>query len=168
MNRNTVVLIFAVLSIATVLYWVRISGPEKVPAPGASSVPSAGVPSAPRKSPAEYAAMMETLSKEMYAFETLHPDDQRIAVAAMIELFRNQQQGVITKPAEYYVRRINETILTNGEIEQMPLDRVLMVLAVMEYDYDNGRDKDELAKEVLGPAMYEANKQRRAQQGLAA
>jgi hypothetical protein len=165
MDKKTVVIIFGVLSIATVLYWVRISGPEK--APQAPALPQAGA--AVKKSPAEYPAMMESLSKELgQVWEKLHPDDQRIAVGAMIELFKKQNQGTISKPVDFYVQRINETIQTNGEIRALPLDRVLMILAVMEYDFENGKDKDTLAKEVLGPTMYEANKQRRAQQGLTA
>jgi hypothetical protein len=42
----------------------------------------------------------------------------------------------------------------------MPLDRVMMILSVMDYDFDNGKDKDALAKELLGEQIYVANLER--------
>jgi hypothetical protein len=40
----------------------------------------------------------------------------------------------------------------------------LQILAITEYDFDNGMDKDALAKQVLGEAGYEENKKRITEQ----
>lgn len=135
-------------------------GLQVAPAQGGQSVQQ--VPA--RKSPAEYNEMMAQLSQNLSTWPTLNPEDQKLAVAAVIQLLGQQQQGKITRPPAYYAQRINQTILGNQEVLDMPLDRVVVIMAVMDYDFDNGQDKEKLAEQVLGPAMYAANKARREQQ----
>lgn len=136
-------------------------------APASSALPGAPTASSlARKTPEQYNAMMSQLSENLKTWGTLHPDDQRLAVAAVMQLLGQQGRGKITQPPAYYADRINQTLMANKEVLDMPLDRVLVIMAVMDYDFDNGQDKDKLAQEVLGPSMYAANKARRQQQGL--
>ena len=41
-----------------------------------------------------------------------------------------------------------------------PFGELLQIAAIVDYDFDNGMDKDELARKVLGEAGFEANKKR--------
>jgi len=43
----------------------------------------------------------------------------------------------------------------------MDIMTMLNILAVMEYDYYNGQNKDELARKVLGEKAFEENQVRR-------
>ena len=45
----------------------------------------------------------------------------------------------------------------------MPFEQLLQTVAVVEYDFDNGQDKDAMAKKVLGEQGYLKNKQRLSQ-----
>ena len=40
----------------------------------------------------------------------------------------------------------------------------MQILAIVDYDFDNGMDKDDLARKVLGEAGFEANKKRFTQE----
>lgn len=134
---------------------------------GIEAAPAGAVNSPARKTPEEYNDMMAKLSQNLSTWSSIHPEDQKLAVAAVMQLLAQQQQGKISRPPAYYAQRINQTILGNQEVLDMPLDRVLVIMAVMDYDFDNGQDKEKLAEQVLGPAMYAANKARREQQAAA-
>lgn len=164
MNKNMVFIIFTILAVAAVLFWARTSSRE----PGLSEARRAaqGEASNRPKSPEEYAQMMTALSKDMTSWGTLHASDKRLAINAVIELYEQQGKGVIRRPAEFYVQRMDEALAANAPMVNFPLDRALLFLAVMEYDFDNGKDPDMVAKEFLSPEMYEANRLRLQRQGV--
>ncbi len=86
-------------------------------------------------------------------------EDKEIVAQTFID--RYGQQGItIQKPAGYYANFIDEMAKNSPEMLAMPFDRVLQVVAVMEYDFDNGQNKDALAQKILGASFYEKNKQR--------
>ncbi len=66
----------------------------------------------------------------------------------------------INKPPAYYARMIDELSHQNPTMLEQPFSNLMQILSIMEYDFDNGIDKDALAQKVLGPEMYEANKKR--------
>ena len=41
-----------------------------------------------------------------------------------------------------------------------PFDQVLQFVAIIEYDFNNGQDKDEMAQKLLGEEGYLRNKRR--------
>ena len=47
---------------------------------------------------------------------------------------------------------------------ERPFGELLQILAIVDYDFDNGMDKDRLAKQVLGEVGYDENKKRFDQQ----
>ena len=67
---------------------------------------------------------------------------------------------VIKKPAGYYAAIIDEMVQQSPEFLSRPFDQVLQTVAIVEYDLDNGQDKDMLAKKVLGEDGYLRNKER--------
>lgn len=67
---------------------------------------------------------------------------------------------IIRKPAEQYVQMIDDMSKENSTILESPFKKVLMLMAIIEYDFDNGQDKDRMAHSILGNKAYESNKKR--------
>ncbi len=108
--------------------------------------------------------IMEALQSSGKAWELIiSRQDKQVIVGEFIKKYASQGV-VIKKPAEYYANFIDEMAKGSSEMLTMPFDRVLQVVAVMEYDFDNGQNKDMLAQKILGPQVYEKNKQRLMQQ----
>ena len=78
----------------------------------------------------------------------------------VIDAFHRPHHISIEKPPSFYIDKLDEAAV-NPKMQQLPLERALMILAIMEYDFDNGTDKDELARRALGPDLYESNRLRR-------
>lgn len=82
-----------------------------------------------------------------------------LIVETYIDWYR--EQGVmIRKPQIDYMLLLDSIALQNPSLFDAPFQNVLMVAAVMEYDFDNGMNKDQLALKILGPQLYEMNKKR--------
>lgn len=72
-----------------------------------------------------------------------------------------KDQGImIEKPVIDYMLLLDNMALQNPGLFDQPFQNVLMFVAVMEYDFDNGMDKDQLARKILGPQIYEFNRKR--------
>ena len=95
----------------------------------------------------------------------LLPDDQSKLLTVAEYISRFQKQGVkISAPPLHYAQAIDQMAQSNPQMLQRPFGELLQVMAIVEYDFDNGMDKDALAKQVLGDEGYESNKKRIAQQ----
>lgn len=82
-----------------------------------------------------------------------------LIVLEFIKLY--EKHGVtISQPPAYYAFVIDTIAGQSPEILDNSFDRVLQLAAVMDYDFDNGQDKDMLAQQLLGERGYLANKQR--------
>jgi hypothetical protein len=74
---------------------------------------------------------------------------------------RFAKQGVvIRKDPAAYVQMIDSMILGNAEMLKTPFENILKVSAIAEYDFDNGQDKDRMARQVLGETVYQENRKR--------
>ncbi|VAX36689.1 hypothetical protein MNBD_UNCLBAC01-1241 [hydrothermal vent metagenome] len=72
-----------------------------------------------------------------------------------------QQRGtIIENPPIHYVGMIDAMSQDNPQMLRSPFEDVLRLVAIIEYDFGNGRDKDLMAVEVLGEEVYRKNKQR--------
>ncbi len=94
----------------------------------------------------------------------LHLVDREIK-ALIVETYIDwyRQQGImIHHPQIDYMLLLDSIALQNPELFHAPFQNVLMFAAVMEYDFDNGTDKDQLARQILGPQIYEVNRMRLA------
>lgn len=75
-------------------------------------------------------------------------------------LDRLQKDGVqIRKSPGHYAKMIDDMSRNDRSMLEMPFEDLLRVMAVMEYDFDNGQDPDRIARQVLGD-FYETNKKR--------
>lgn len=80
----------------------------------------------------------------------------------VLNYLKSEHRVRITKSPTFYIDRIDEELAAHPEMKDVPIERVVTILAVMEYDFDNGRDNpEELALKILGPQVYALNKQRK-------
>jgi hypothetical protein len=93
---------------------------------------------------------------------TLMIDVEAKAMVVQYYIQRFRQQGVmIVKDPAYYVVLIDGMAQANPQTMEQPFANIFQVVAVIEYDFDNGQDKDALALRVLGSAQaVRANKER--------
>jgi hypothetical protein len=112
--------------------------------------------------PVLYELMMSELMRSPAKWPDLDSDLKNRAIEGFIGLIRLRENATIGRPADYYVSRIDEMLEQNPNTPQ-GIPALLKILAVMDYDYDSGQDKDQLAREVLGPQLYAANRARLAQ-----
>ncbi len=102
--------------------------------------------------------LLNALGKDMTLWTSLSPEDKYDAVQSVLQAMAAQAHVGIKKHPSFYAQKIDERIAADPGMQSQPLDRVLMVLAVMEYDFANGEDPEALAQRVLGTVLYEANK----------
>ena len=152
MNKKLGILIVTVLALGVLLFWARqqaLRTPERNTAAPAAAPAGDG-----------FGEIMNELSRDMSRWPQLSAEQKQTAVSAVMQLFRQQGQGNISMSPEFYVRQIDQTLAANPDSRNLALDRLLFILAVMSYDFDNGQDRDELARRVLGEEVYTANKAR--------
>ncbi len=89
----------------------------------------------------------------------LDPREKALVVAAFIDRFR-EQGVIIRKPPSLYVGMIDQMAAQTPEMLDRPFPGILQVMAVIEYDFDNGEDKDAMARRILDPEAFTRNKQR--------
>lgn len=93
--------------------------------------------------------------------------DKQAVVQRFIDGFGNQGVTIKKSPA-YYQNFIDQMTQRNPQMLDVPFDRLFQTVTVMEYDYDNGQEKDEIARQMLGTRLYEKNKKRLSAQSAAA
>lgn len=105
--------------------------------------------------------MMGQLSRNMAIWGQLNAAEKKQAVEAVIGLYKNRDNIAILNTGEFYVGKIEETLKNNPPVAGTDIMTLVRILAVMEYDFYNGQNKDALAKEVLGEKGFADNKMRR-------
>lgn len=123
-------------------------------------VPAASQPSGP-----SFEQMMNQLSVNCTYWNQLSDENKKRAVDAVIQLYRVRDNVAILGSPDFYVRKVNETLAGDPGVANLDLPQVIKILSVMEYDFYNGQNKDEVAKQTLGEKMYEANKLRKMVSG---
>ncbi|MBF0571744.1 MAG: hypothetical protein HQL12_07700 [Candidatus Omnitrophica bacterium] len=92
---------------------------------------------------------------------TLLIDDQAKLLTISEYIDRFHKQGVkINAPPLHYAQMIDQMAEANPQMLQRPFGELLQILAIVDYDFDNGMNKDDLARKVLGEAGFEQNKKR--------
>ncbi len=87
-------------------------------------------------------------------------EPKELTIHRFIEAYR-KNGIIIRKPASAYVDIIDSmTSEPHSPMLKTPFKDVLKVAAIIEYDFDNGVDKDQMALKVLGEKSFESNKKR--------
>lgn len=84
---------------------------------------------------------------------------KEMVMAHYIDQFR--QQGItIQNPPALYVNAIDTMSESDREMLKQPFENILRVIAIIEYDFDNGQDKNKMALQILGEKGFQENKER--------
>ncbi len=100
--------------------------------------------------------MMTALSQNLAVWPSLSSENKKQSVEAAKLFYRDAQNTAILRPAEFYAQQIDDGLRTNPEMRNADIMTVLRMMAVVEYDFYNGQNKDALAKEVLGAEVFES------------
>ena len=84
---------------------------------------------------------------------------KEVIVSRYIALFA-RQDILIDKPSSFYVEEIDRMAEQNKNLFKSPFKDVLKFVAIVEYDFDNGQDRDALARSMLGEVLYRENRKR--------
>ena len=147
-KRKGISLLIAVLALSH----MGLFGKESRQAAAPSGAPGTAV------APASFGEMMNRLSQNLDIWKTMDPASKIQAVDAVINLYKNRENTAILKPGDFYVRKLDEALAANPGMAGTNLISVMKILSVMEYDFYNGKNKDELLRETLGEKMAEAIK----------
>jgi len=86
------------------------------------------------------------------------PVKERV-VRQYIDWYRKRNIRIQRTPRKY-ATLIDEVSQNNITLLQQPFERVLKIIAIMEYDFNNGQDKDALARQLFDTQGYYDNKKR--------
>ncbi len=102
--------------------------------------------------------MMNQLSQNLTVWKTMDQASKVQAINAVINLYKNRENTAILKAGDFYAQKLDEALAGNSGMVNSNLISVVKILSVMEYDFYNGKNKDDLARETLGEKMAEAIK----------
>ncbi|MGE0267769.1 MAG: hypothetical protein AB7S78_04855 [Candidatus Omnitrophota bacterium] len=84
---------------------------------------------------------------------------KEIIVAKFIEDYR--LEGVtIKKDPRHYAQLIDAMSFDQPEMLKNSFDKLLQIVAIIEYDFNNGANPDLMARQILGDQGYQQNKKR--------
>jgi len=148
MKKHIGIIVLAVLAVGLCLGFLSIKTEKK------SSMEKQGAGMA-------FGDMMNQLSQNMSLWNRMSPDEKKQSVDAVVAVYKNRDNIAILNSADFYVTKINETLVNNASVANLDIMTMLRILAVMEYDYYNGQNKDELALKILGEKAFAENQTRR-------
>lgn len=105
--------------------------------------------------------MMNQLGQNMGVWSSMSKDEKKAAVDAIISLNKTRENVAILNGADFYINKIDDTLKNNPPVVALNVMTLVRILAIMDYDYYNGQNKDELARQTLGEKAYKENQQRR-------
>lgn len=114
-----------------------------------------------RSSGVEFPVMMNQLSQNMALWGSLSGSEKKQAAEAVVILYKNRDNIAILNTGEFYAGKIDETLRANPPVANMDIMTLIRILAIMEYDFYNGENKDELARKTLGEKGFTENQSRR-------
>ncbi len=104
--------------------------------------------------------LWKSFERDSTAWALIMDQDAKVmTVAHYIELLA--KQGVeIHNPPQHYAAMIDSLAVQTPDMLRTSFDRVLSLMAILEYDYGNGEDPDAFALKFLGRERYLENRQR--------
>lgn len=116
--------------------------------------------------PETFQKYMASLMGSSVQWKNLSRPDKIKAIKMILESFKQRENSAITKPADFYSIRMDGLLKENAEMQKLNLPTLVKFIAVMEYDFYNGQDKETLAHDLLGEQLFAVNKKRRQAAGL--
>lgn len=150
MKKNVGLAIFGTIAVVLFLGFMNIQARKKPEAE--QQQPGAGL---------LFPDMMNQLSRNMTLWSRMNLDEKKQAISAVISIYKNRDNIAILNNADFYATRINETLAADPAVMNIDIMTMIRILAIMEYDYYNGQNKDALARETLGDKAFTENQARR-------
>ncbi len=112
------------------------------------------------KAVADIADVWQKLDEDSRAWTLLIDNEARfLTIKEYVNRFA--KEGVqIHKSPTYYAPMIDSMFVQNPDLLRRPFKEVVQIASIMDYDFDNGTDRDQLARKLLGDSGYRTNKQR--------
>ncbi len=104
-------------------------------------------------------AFKEGKCSSMWIYKNMDRKGKVNLINTLIERYKEREGVIISKSAEYYVDELDTLLSIVPESKSYKLLILLRTIAVMDYDFDEGIDKDKTADKWLGPARFEILKQ---------
>lgn len=120
----------------------------------------------PRPSPTgeEYVVSMKDVLKSLEtsskAWTLMIDRDPKIFVIMQYMDYFKENRVKIKKSADYYVDLIDAMAAQDPAMLKNPFKNVFQLVAILEYDFDNGQDKDKMVINLLGRDGFLQNKKR--------
>lgn len=149
MKKNVALVVFGIIAVVSFLGFMSIQAKKK---PEEEKKQGSGL---------IFPDMMNQLSRNMSLWSRMNRDEKKQAVTAVIGIYKNRDNIAILNTADFYATRIDETLASDPTVLNIDIMTVLRILAIMDYDFYNGRNKDTLAKETLGEKAFAENQTRR-------
>lgn len=119
------------------------------------------VPPEEAQAEASFAEVLATFEESSQTWTLIIDPQPKLGVVEYY-VHQFQEQGItIQQPAGHYVELIDGAAQASPEMLDQPMANVLRVLAILEYDFDNGQNKDALALKILGTQQAVAENKKR-------
>lgn len=102
-------------------------------------------------------ALQEGKCSSVWVYMNMDRETRIAFIDSFIQMYK-KEGVIINQSAEYYVDELDELIASGPEFQNYKLKIIFTTIAVMDYDFDEGIDKDETARKWLGDVYLDALK----------
>ncbi len=148
MKKNVGLVVFGIVAVVLFLGFMNIQAKKKP----AEEKPGVGL---------QFPDMMNQLSRNMTLWSRMNLDEKKQAINAVIAIYKSRDNVAVLNTPETYASRIDETLASDPAVMNLDILTMIRILAIMDYDYYNGKNKDALARETLGEKAFAENQTRR-------
>jgi hypothetical protein len=112
----------------------------------------------------EYVVEMADVLKSLETSSTAWPlmidrEPKAFILSKYIDYFKTQG-AAIKKPIDYYIDILDGMTAQDPAMLENPFKNVFQLVAILEYDFDNGQNKDRMIVNLVGKEAYLQNKKR--------
>ncbi len=146
---------------ATMIFAPGMDAPTEIPPmPGTQVLQSTPTKSTAIEQVSDIQDVLRSLEQSSRVWPLIADREPKaFIVNEYIQRFRSQG-AMLRLPPEHYVDLIDAMTSQDPQALDLPFAQILQVVAVLEYDFDNGQNKDVLAQQILGQEAFIANRQR--------
>jgi len=108
----------------------------------------------------EMSDILKSLETSSKAWPLIISKEPKLFIILKYVDYFKKRGAVIRKPAEEYLDLLDSIMAENADITKNPFENVFQFVATLEYDFDNGLNKDKMIIDLIGKEGYQKNKQR--------
>ena len=109
---------------------------------------------------ADMSQILQSLQTSSRVWPLIADPEPKIFIVAQYIEFYKQQGVVIRNPPEFYAQEIDGMSYQTPGLLTRPFAEIMQFATIIEYDFDNGQDKDKMALQLLGEEGFRINKKR--------